>query len=127
MRKQITYIADDGEEFASEEDCYAYEHRFDDAMNAAVFLDSKFNVIPFDLEKVYVNSIYIVIRDEEKAKDLFWAIHEYEDLFEPPENYHNGDLIAWDGHRGEYIDLYAERDRLNQKIASIKKAVKDMG
>ena len=127
VRKQITYISDDGEEFATEEECYAYEHRFDDAMNAAIFLDGEFNVIPFDLAKVYDNFIYIVIRDEEKAKDLFWAIHEWENFFELPKGYHDGDLIAWDAEDEKYVDLYAERDRINRKIASIKKAVNSVG
>lgn len=123
-----TYVADDGEEFPTEEACYAYEHRFDDAKNAVIFLDDEFNVIPWgDLEEIYDNFIYMVIRDEDKARDLFWAIYQWEGCFTIPHDYHNGDLIAWDGDNEEYVDLYAKRDQLNRKINAIKKAVNDLG
>lgn len=128
MRIEVKYIAEDGEEFDSEEECYAYEHRFDDAADSVIFLDDEFNVIPWgDLERLYDNFIYMVIRNEEKAHDLFWAIHAWEGCFEMPKNYHDGDLIAWDAEDEKYVDLYAERDRLNRKINAIKKAVNSVG
>jgi len=128
VRKQITYIADDGEEFATEEQCYAYEHRFDDAKDSVIFLDGEFNVIPWgDLEKIYDNFIYLVIRDEEKAHDLFWAIHEWENCFEMPKGYQTGDFIAWDCANEEYVDLRAECNALNRKINAITKAVSQLG
>ena len=127
MRKQITYIADDGEEFYSEEDCYAYEHRFDDANEAVIFLDDEFNIIPFRLDEVYEKFMYFVIRNEEKAHDLFLAIHEWERCFEMPGEYHDGDFIAWDADNYEYVDLRTQRDELDRKINAIEKAVNSLG
>lgn len=123
MKKVITWVADDGEEFATEEQCYAYEHRFDGALDSVIFLDDEFNVIPWDLEKIYDNFIYLAIRDEEKAHDLFWAIREWESCFEIPKGYHTGDLLAWDGDEDEYINLRAQRDEIDSKIEAIEKAV----
>lgn len=126
MRKVITWIADDGEEFATEEECYAYEHRFDDANDAAVFLDDEFNVLfPFDLETVYDKFIYIVIRDEEKAHDLFWAIHDWERCFEMPTDYHAGDILKWDGNDEVYVDLEKKHLEIGKEIAAIEKAVSE--
>lgn len=124
MRKVITYIAEDGEEFPTEEQCYAYEHRFDYANEAAVFLDDEFNVLfPFDLETVYDKFIYMVIRDEEKAHDLFWAIHDWERCFEMPKDYHAGDILKWDGNDEVYVDLKKKLSEIGEEIASIEKAV----
>lgn len=127
MRKQITYIADDGEEFYSEADCYAYEHRFDDANEAVIFLDDEFNIIPFKLDEVYEKFMYFVIRNEEKAAKLFRAIHDWEHCFEMPREYHDGDLIVWDAGNYMYVDLRAQRDELDRKINSIVKAVNSLG
>lgn len=124
MRKIITWIAEDGEEFPTEEECYAHEHRFDYANDAAVFLDDEFNVLfPFDLETVYDKFIYIVIRDEEKAHDLFWAIHDWERCFEMPKDYHAGDILKWDGNDEVYVDLKKKLSEIGEEIASIEKAV----
>lgn len=123
MKKVITWVADDGEEFYSEADCYAYEHRFDDANEAVIFLDDEFNIIPFRLDEVYEKFMYFVIRNEEKAVELFRAIHNWERCFEMPEEYHDGDLIAWDAGNYEYVDLRTQRDKINRKIEAIEKAV----
>lgn len=127
MKIVTTYVADDGEEFYSEADCYAYEHRFDDANEAVIFLDDEFNIIPFRLDEVYEKFMYFVIRNEEKAFKLFRDIHEWEHCFEMPGEYHDGDLIAWDAGKYEYVDLRAQRDELNRKINAIKKAVSQLG
>lgn len=36
MTTKIIYIANDGTEFDNEEECYAYEHQFDDIINSDV-------------------------------------------------------------------------------------------
>ena len=106
MKKVVTWIADDGEEFATEEQCWAYEHRFDDALDAALFLDDDFNVIPFSLERVYDSFQYIFIKDAEKARDLFWAIYNWESCFVIPKGYKNGDILSWNGDCESYDFLY---------------------
>ena len=123
MKKVVTWIADDGEEFATEEQCWAYEHRFDDALDAALFLDDDFNVIPFNLERVYDSFQYIFIKDAEKARDLFWAIYNWESCFVIPKGYKNGDILSWNGDCESYDFLYEERRKLNEKIDRIGKAV----
>lgn len=125
MKKVVTWIADDGEEFDTEEQCLAYEHRFDDALDAALFLDDDFNVIPFNLERVYDSFQYIVIKDAEKARDLFWAIYNWEICFVIPKGYKNWDILSWNGDCESYDFLYEERRKLNDKIDSIEKAVSE--
>ena len=125
MKKVVTWIADDGEKFPTMEQCYAYEHRFDDAKDAVIFLDEEFRPIPFNLEKIYDDFIYMVIRDEEKAKALFWAIHEWERCFEAPLDYHTGDIIAWDAWDEGYVDLKEEYAKIGKKLSAIEKAVSE--
>ena len=127
MKIVTTYVADDGEVFYSEADCYAYEHRFDDANEAVIFFDDELNIIPFGLDEVYEKFMYFVIRNEEKADELFRAIHDWEHCFVMPEEYHNGDLIAWDAGNYKYVDLRTQRDELNRKINAIEKAVSQVG
>ena len=127
MKIVTIYVADDGEEFYSEADCYAYEHRFDDANEAVIFLDDELNIIPFGLNEVYEKSMYFVIRNEEKAAELFRAIHDWEHCFVMPGEYHDGDLIAWDADNYRYVDLRTQRDELNRKINAIEKAVSQLG
>ena len=79
------------------------------------------------MNEVYEKSMYFVIRNEEKAVDLFRAIHDWEHCFKMPGEYHDGDLIAWDEDNYEYVDLRAQRDELNRKIDAIEKAVNSLG
>jgi len=127
MRKQITYIADDGEEFATEEECYEYEHRLDGAKDSVIFLDEDFKLIPFDFAQIYDRYIYMVIMDSEKAKQLFDAIHDYEWRFVRPESHKDGDVLMWDADNEWYVDLLKDRDDLLDKIRNIAKAVNSMG
>lgn len=126
MRKVITWIADDGEEFETQEECYAYEHRFDEAIGGVVFLDDDFCIIPFNLEQIYDDFQYAVIKDADKAADLFRAIHEWEYCFVIPTGYKNGDILSWDSDDEKYDFLYEERRRLNEKIDRIEKAVSEV-
>lgn len=125
MKKVVTWIADDGEEFATEEQCWAYEHRFDDALDAALFLDDDFNVIPFNLEEVYERFQYIVIRDAKKAHDLFLAIYNWEGCFVIPKDYKDGDILSWNGEYDEYDFLYEKRRSIGEEIDNIEKAVSE--
>lgn len=123
MKKVITYIADDETEFATEEECYAYEHRLDGVMDSVIFLDGDFVAIPWDMEKVYDNFIYLVIRDAEKAWELFKALHDYEYCFVRPEGYKDGDILEWDGDAEDYINLREKLVELSDKIKAVEKAV----
>lgn len=123
MRKVVTWIAEDGEEFETQEECYAWEHRFDENVGGVVFLDDYFCIIPFDLEQIYDDFQYAVIKDADKAAELFRAIREWERCFVIPTGYKNGDILSWDSDDEKYDFLYEERRKLNEKIDRIEKAV----
>lgn len=127
MKKVETWIADDGEEFSTEEECYAYEHRLDGVWGAALFLDDDFNVIENDLEQIYDRFQYIVILDAEKAPQLFWAIWNYEHCFIYPENYSDGTLLKWDGGDETYINLVRQSEKILDELRSVTKAVSSLG
>lgn len=123
MKKVVTWVAEDETEFDTEEECYAYEHRYDGVMDAAVFLDDEFNVIEQDFEQIYDRFVYIVIKDKEKAPGLFDALHDYEWCFVRPEEYSDATILMWDSEEECYIDLRKQEAEIAEKLRSIQKAV----
>ena len=123
MKKVVTWVAEDETEFDTEEECWAYEHRYDGVMDAAVFLDDEFNVIEQDFEQIYKYFQYIAVKDAEKAKELFQALKDYEWCFVIPEGYAEGTILSWDGDDECYIDLQKRKQETDEQIAKVVKAV----
>lgn len=74
MEIKTTYVADDGVEFDTEQECYEYEHRYDNiAKSGVVFFDSKHNRMPTD-DIVYCaeRCLGVYVPTEESAK----LVHE---------------------------------------------------
>ena len=127
MKKVVTWIAEDETEFETEQECWEYEHRYDGIKDSAIFLDDEFNVIEWDLEKVYDRFIYIYIRDAEKSLGLFNALHDWEWCFVKPEDVHNGDILKWDSDDELYIDLKKKAAEIAVELEAVGKAVASCG
>lgn len=136
MKKVVTWIAEDETEFETEQECWEYEHRFDGIKDSAIFLDDEFNVIEWDLEKVYDRwdlekvydrFIYIYIRDAEKSRRLFNVLHEWEQCFVKPEDVHNGDILKRDFYDELYIDLKKKAAKIAAELEAVGKAVASCG
>lgn len=78
MIKKITYIAKDGEEFETEEECMAHE-QFTIGLPGIVCFDSKMNFLdPHEgADDAFSSSSYIVVTDAHEAKRTFDYMSEY--------------------------------------------------
>lgn len=78
MIKKITYIAEDGEEFETEEECMAHE-QFTIGLPGILCFDSKMNFLdPIEgADDAFSSSSYIVVTDAQEAKHTFDYMSEY--------------------------------------------------
>lgn len=122
MTIQVLYIADDGEEFETEQECLDHE-RASNYKDSLVFLDSKFEIIDMnDSVEAYEKSFYIYVLDAEKAGAFFSWLNVYAG-YESPERLGNHVIYYYDDHSREYenlgdaIDeLVAKRDRILHEV-----------
>ena len=112
MTLEITYIADDGTEFDTEEECRAYENEFNDLLASVEFFDENFILIR-KVEDVESDVTFMYIRDAKKAKKLFPRLCDYIS-FESPDYvaYETGDTL-WFNDVGCWVNVDAEIKRLN--------------
>ena len=110
MRIETTYIADDGTEFSTEEECREYENEFKRLMDSAQFFDENF-ITCRELGDIEY-AVYVYIRDSKKAEMLFDQLYIMLS-FEPPRSisYKSGDIL-WYTDKGEWVNLNSEINRL---------------
>lgn len=111
MTIETTYIADDGTEFDTEEECLEYEDEFKRLMDSAQFFDDNF-VTRHTLEDIEYDAVYVYIRDSKKAEKLFDRLYTLIS-FEPPSfvSYKSGDVL-WYSDNGEWVNVNSEINRL---------------
>lgn len=126
MTIQVLYIADDGEEFETEQECLDHER----AMNykdAVVFLDSSFEVIDMnDSVKAYEKSNYIYVLDAEKASAFFSWLTGYAG-YEGPEQLCDDEIYSFNEREQQYENLNNIIDELVATRIKIITAVNDDG
>ena len=79
MKKVEKWIADDGKEFETEQECYAYENMYNTIYENAVFLDDNFNIIKVNDDNFYrtlCNCYALYVPNEEIAEKLHLAFAE---------------------------------------------------
>ena len=76
MIEKTVYIANDGKEFESEEDCLEYEAstEFSDILNAVVFFSENGEIIPssndlYQFNRAFDSALFVVIPSSPKLKD----------------------------------------------------------
>lgn len=106
MTTKIIYIAEDGEEFETEEECLAYE-RNRDASGAILMFDSDRQILDdADSVKAFENAMYLYIINVERAKKFFDFVGEDYGYIVPDEVIEHG-LYAFDDdpHCQSYYEL----------------------
>lgn len=126
MRIETKYFADDGEEFATEQECREYELKMEDIFSGAVFLDRKFDVVENDYNAINDYAQYAVIVNSDKAQKLFEAIYESGCEFPGLPVYSDGDIWEWDSNNYEWDEISVQIRALKAKIAAIQKAVAEL-
>ena len=106
MTTRTVYIADDGEEFETEEECAAHERcmaglpgilGFNDK---AVYQDSEKN----DVDQAFNNSEYLFIIDENEADETFEFIGDYYG-YTVPTVFSTGDILRYDYDKDEWVNV----------------------
>ena len=103
MRKVEYWVAEDGEEFDTEEACYEHEHQHDDLASKIVLIDS-FNIVLdgcSNLKKAIEDCCEIIVDDDETAVELM-DFFKYEGMESPWDKFNGLDVVA--GHY--YYDDY---------------------
>ena len=103
MTIQVTYIADDGEEFETEEECLDHE-RVMMTDGKALFFDSDCELIEGSVIDKVERAHYIYILDGETAKEFFEWADEYTGC-PVPDEYETGALYFFDEREQHYKDL----------------------
>ena len=102
MEIKTTYIADDGEEFETEEECRAYEEAWNPG-DAILFLDQDFQPLYLrDSVARFEWATYVFIKDAEKARKFFEVLNN-ECGYDVPDQIEDRRLYWWKDQ--EYVDL----------------------
>ncbi len=76
MRIEITYFADDGEEFGTEEECREYEESLKTDLNSVIFFTEDHKLMKYPkLKDIEQEAYYLKVLDPEKAEKLFDWLH----------------------------------------------------
>ena len=114
MTTKVTYIACDGEEFETAEECLAYEKAMDPS-DSLVMLDDDYCIIEgYDPASMYEHAMYLYIVDDKKVVSFFNWI-EINTGYIIPEMYKTGDLLYYDNLSNNYVNLNKEIDHLVEK------------
>ena len=97
MRKVEYWVAEDGEEFDTEEACYDYEHKHDDLARKVILIDRDGNRL--DNTATFRNNIEdcieMIVDDDETAVELM-DYFKYEGMESPWDKFNGLDVVA--GH-----------------------------
>lgn len=121
MLQRTTYVADDGEEFDTEEECQAYELALSDCPGILGFdLDLAFqDPKKLGANDAFVNSNYFYVYDAEQAEKTFEILGDYTGTTTPEGELHAGDLFRYDEDSNGWIDMIAEYRKQTQTIGSL--------
>lgn len=122
MEIKVTYIAIDGEEFDTEEECREYERRCDPG-DSLIMLNRNYVVVqgsdPID---AFEHSEIFYIRDAKKAREFFSFVNERTGYVVPKDIEKDRIYIYNDSIDG-YDDLRAELKRLDDIRKKVTSAV----
>lgn len=105
MITRTVYIADDGEEFETEEECTAHERCMADLPGILGFNDKAAYQDPEknDVDQAFNNSEYLFIIDENEADETFEFIGDYYG-YTVPTVFSTGDILRYDYDKDEWVN-----------------------
>ena len=96
MRKVEYWVAEDGEEFDTEKECYDYEHQHDDLASRVVLIDDGRRVDTFtNFRKAIEDCEEMIVDDDETAVELM-DFFKYQGIESPWDRFNGLDVVA--GH-----------------------------
>lgn len=124
MRVEVTYYADDDTEFASREECEAYEKAQSQMMDAVAFFDDNCQRME-TMQDIERYATYILILDDHKAEETFVFVEAYIGQTMPRFEVHNGDVLYWNGEfSSSWENLEKKAEQIFETVGKIRKAGK---
>lgn len=122
MRIEVTYYAEDGKEFSSEEECRAYEREKMASFDSVMFFDDNFawHKQP-DIPFVESDAVYFKVVDASKAEILFDWLGELCGACFPEEPLKEGHIYVYDSEdpaNDNYWVDYTKRLEETQKVVA---------
>ena len=115
MTTKIIYIAEDGEEFETSDECLKYEKQCDVHDAIIMFTSNRLPITDVDSVTAFADAHYLSILDAERAKKFFEYVSEAYCLGIPnPEEVKDHALFAYD-----YNNNYQNYIDVNDKIAEL--------
>lgn len=106
MTTYVTYVAEDGTEFETEDECAAYERM--QSVCGIRFFDQNLNEIPVNGSAVIAaeKSYFFVVENDEQANDFSRLIHEEYGERYWPEVVSDGQAWAYDADKEAWFELH---------------------
>lgn len=97
MRKVEYWVAEDGEEFDTEKECYEYEHQFDDLASRVILINSFNTVLDglLNLKGAIEECSEMIVDDDKTAVELM-DFFKYQGMESPWDKFNGLDVVA--GH-----------------------------
>lgn len=108
MKTRIIYIAEDGEEFETSDECLKYEKQRDVHDAIIMFASNRLPITDADSITAFEDAQYLYILNEERAKAFFGAIKDdYSYAIPELDKVTNFSLYAYEEDRSgqSYVDL----------------------
>ena len=108
MTTKIIYIAEDGEEFETSDECLKYEKQRDASGAILMFASNRLPITGADSITAFEDAQYLYILDEERAKAFFRAIKDdYSYAIPELDKVTNFSLYAYEEDQSgqSYVDL----------------------
>lgn len=97
MRIEVTYYADDGVEFDTEEECRAYEEEQNACFDSVMFFNEKFEWKKEpDASFIESDAVYFKVLNADKAERLFRWLYEWCGACFPENPLEDGHVYAYD-------------------------------
>lgn len=129
MTIEYTYIADDGEEFDSEEECLAYEKAAKERFNSVIFFNENKEIIENPtLDEIESEAFFFYPTDEKKMHAVIdWLNYQlgmgWNEMMDPiVANHFYGYSTKLEG----WFDLTKFNEELTNKIGILDAAIKKM-
>ena len=124
MKTIITYIAEDGTSFKTEQECYEYEQKmkFDNIQDMFTWLDRNFKSLA-KTANISADVLEYIIVDDERAFELLNEWFEYNGFydFEITET----GIYYWDEDVEQFLHLDTEIEKLNKLKESLLKGAEE--
>lgn len=120
MVKRVIYVADDGEEFETEEECLEYEEATTGFAGIVGFDSDMVLQDPAErgADDAFSRSLYFFVSNAEDAKKTFSVLEDYVGAVAPHGEIHDGDVFRYEENDDDWVEMVSEYMNQTKRFAS---------